>query len=1223
MNCGTIEPLLGAWLAGEIRPEERADAEAHLLDCAGCRADFELARIGMRVEWPAETAPKVPRTRPPRLVTVLKLGTAAALLLAALAMAGRRDPPRPAPVQASFSDGTLGAILVRDEDGRPQGDLRLQEHRVSVEILDGVALTTVEENFENLSDRRLEGTFRFPLPQDAAISRLALEVNGKMEEGTCLERERAREVFESIVRRQKDPALLEWLPGGIFQCRIFPIEPHSTKRVIVGYTQVLPFRRGRLRYAYPLASEKTREFPPGLLSIDVRARFSGTLSALSSPTHRLDVQRRDVHEASASFRASHLRPKDDFVVELETADDEVRVVAHREDGEDGYVAVFVAPRLAEARAPRRYALLVDASASVSAPAFEAAGKVVDALRAAAIPGDRVEVSWFNVDVERTPVRPLGGCDLLKALRSVDADETILIGECTPTLGETDRAAIVESMKARRIRTIAIGSQLDTGLLEKLGPVAVIAPGEDVARRAAEIASTLGAPVVRNLRIEGPVTELVGARDVFAGERVLLAARYAAAGAPVTLLAEGWRRVVEVPESSGNAWVKRLWAQRRVSDLLAAGGPREQVVALGVKHQIMTPYTSFLVLETEQMWKDFQLERTVGKREQLLGKLPAEAAATEVAVKREVTRKIAHLLELAFMAHDQKRYDRGIKLLDEILLIDPHYAVAREFKEDLEKTRHKEEYTGVLAQKVERWKRLTDDDDEAVIPFSQTLRFPSRDEWAEVSKRLTEAVIKTEGGPSDEQARAQRKVYLSWQHYDQALRFHNRGEFERAKIEAQKALQSFHENLEARKLLNDIHQRTVGGRPEFGARGADEGASREFRVRVEQAQIEITKNVRDGERFLNARMYDKAIKEFQDADFKIRNIPYEVRPMRELLPLVRESAVKARNARMLEDLRMAEFKRREAESEAVATARPPKGISALEEEDAVDSWPDVRAGTPGWTGGGDRAQVFDRGLDERLVDLVSGTAGGGGPLSGATFALTEPGTTQAWSERLARDLAELEAKHVEMAREKKLLEEKINAIALAGGNSNVAPRKTLEAKVTAIANEIGLVVISIGKDDGVLEGDEFTVFRGGDFVAKVKIDRADRRWSAGKVVLKKMDPRVADDASNHIYVAAPQSTERKVVEVTPEGGVVFEMPLPEGERVVALRDGRYVAMLRVVGPGKAQSWLEIQAGVVQVGDLLEPLRTREDALRWLPSDVWQDLASRAAAEGLRVRLEAGR
>lgn len=84
------------------------------------------------------------------------------------------------------------------------------------------------------------------------------------------------------------------------------------------------------------------------------------------------------------------------------------------------------------------------------------------------------------------------------------------------------------------------------------------------------------------------------------------------------------------------------------------------------------------------------------------------------------------------------------------------------------------------------------------------------------------------------------------------------------------------------------------------------------------------------------------------------------------------------------------------------------------------------------------------------------------------------------------------------------------------------RGPLDAKVTAVANEIGLVVLSVGKDDGVREGDEFTVTRAGGEVTKVVIDRVDRKWSAGKVVQKKLDPRVGDDASKR--VSAPESPE---------------------------------------------------------------------------------------------------
>jgi type II secretory pathway component GspD/PulD (secretin) len=164
---------------------------------------------------------------------------------------------------------------------------------------------------------------------------------------------------------------------------------------------------------------------------------------------------------------------------------------------------------------------------------------------------------------------------------------------------------------------------------------------------------------------------------------------------------------------------------------------------------------------------------------------------------------------------------------------------------------------------------------------------------------------------------QQAIYESQRHYEQALMFNNRGDFDKAKTEAQKAVEAWHENVAARKLLNDINRITVGGRPELGARSIAEDARDDFRVRIEQAQIEITKHVRDGERYLNARMYEQAVKEFENAEFKIQNIPYEVKAMNDLLPLVKDSIVKARNARILEERRTEEEKKRMAEAEAAA------------------------------------------------------------------------------------------------------------------------------------------------------------------------------------------------------------------------------------------------------------------------------------------------------------------
>ena len=99
--------------------------------------------------------------------------------------------------------------------------------------------------------RRLEGTFHFPLPADASLSRLAMYVNGKLNEGGMAERDFARQTFDSIVRRMQDPALLEWVDGTTFQMRVFPLEPRQEKRIVLSYTQRLAAQYGRMSYRFP------------------------------------------------------------------------------------------------------------------------------------------------------------------------------------------------------------------------------------------------------------------------------------------------------------------------------------------------------------------------------------------------------------------------------------------------------------------------------------------------------------------------------------------------------------------------------------------------------------------------------------------------------------------------------------------------------------------------------------------------------------------------------------------------------------------------------------------------------------------------------------------------------------------------------------------------------------------------------------------------------------
>src|SRR5207244_438455 len=101
--------------------------------------------------------------------------------------------------------------------------LEVSYHRVNVEVNDLVATTSVDQEFYNPNSARLEGTYLFPLPDGAHIDRFSMDVNGKDTPAELLDAEKARSIYETIVRQSRDPELLEYVGKGDFRARVFPI----------------------------------------------------------------------------------------------------------------------------------------------------------------------------------------------------------------------------------------------------------------------------------------------------------------------------------------------------------------------------------------------------------------------------------------------------------------------------------------------------------------------------------------------------------------------------------------------------------------------------------------------------------------------------------------------------------------------------------------------------------------------------------------------------------------------------------------------------------------------------------------------------------------------------------------------------------------------------------------------------------------------------------------
>jgi len=147
-----------------------------------------------------------------------------------------------------------GALIAIDPNGQEM-QLTMRKYHIDVHIEDGFARTTIDQTYFNNTWGRLEGTFYFPLPPDASLSRLAMYVldgkDCKLMEGGMAERDHARNAFETIRHERRDPALLEWVDGSTFKMRVFPLEAWQEKRIILSYTQRLPSLYGVSKYRFP------------------------------------------------------------------------------------------------------------------------------------------------------------------------------------------------------------------------------------------------------------------------------------------------------------------------------------------------------------------------------------------------------------------------------------------------------------------------------------------------------------------------------------------------------------------------------------------------------------------------------------------------------------------------------------------------------------------------------------------------------------------------------------------------------------------------------------------------------------------------------------------------------------------------------------------------------------------------------------------------------------
>ena len=446
--------------------------------------------------------------------------------------------------------------------------VRLASHRATVVVRDGYARTEIEEVFQNDTSRVLEGRFVFPLPPNASISRLALWVGNELVEGEIVERETAARIFKGIVDdtvRPRDPALLEWISGGEFSLKIFPIPAKSSRKVVLAYNQVLPTTGGRVRYAYPLSLGADRTTTIDDFSIDVTATDSTkALHDVSTPRYPATIATEE-GRIKVGFSARAFRPTADFVVSYErdaqpgaqlatyTAKPgefqgaEPRAAGAEPPRAQTYAAVRMtvdlpdgAPMPAYVRRDR--ALIVDSSFSQSRETLAGAAALTMGLIRAMDPDERFVVLacdsacvTYPEDGLGAPAEapleelerwlaarsPGGSSDVAGALVAAarrlpqgGSSQIVFLGDGAPSSGElsveTIAARVRPALEQGRVdlRLLGAGRTVDEVVLEGLaralgGAYERVTTGDSIAQRTQAIAQGLRRPVVQSPAIELP------------------------------------------------------------------------------------------------------------------------------------------------------------------------------------------------------------------------------------------------------------------------------------------------------------------------------------------------------------------------------------------------------------------------------------------------------------------------------------------------------------------------------------------------------------------------------------------------------------------------------------------------------------------------------------------------------------------------------------------------
>ena len=552
-----------------------------------------------------------------RIATLSLLAAIVGLVAAALPPAAQAQRPPAVPCVDCWWAGPGAASLTHAQ--------------ADVTVADGRYRTRWTLTFENPGGGLAEGRVIVPLPPDSVVTGLTLAGGPETLEGRLLGAGDAQRIYEEIVARLIDPALLRSLGDDLYEIRAFPVPAGETRYVLYTVTTPLAAESGEVVVEAPWSRMSPR---PAAASLTAAVDVPWEVRTVIAPGHVPAIDRTgpgalDVSwESPADWTATR-----DFRLHLGGGDGLVaaRLLAHRAPSshagipgggdDDGYFALLLAPSIeAGERVARDIVIVVDRSGSMYGEkiiqARAAAVRILDDLGAE----DRFGIVSFadNATTFDGALRPAsaaeegktwiggiideGGTNIAAALReamdllSGERPATVVfLTDGLPTVGIEDTDGIVDVAVGAapanvQLFTFGVGFDVDTRLLDALssrftGSSHYVTPDERIDTEVGKLSERLSTPVLLSTAIDfelpdgadAPAISSLAPRSpggIFVGEQVLITGRYAGSGAVTAVLtgqsAMGEQRFeyeLALPETSDDPGIALLWAQRRIADLL--------------------------------------------------------------------------------------------------------------------------------------------------------------------------------------------------------------------------------------------------------------------------------------------------------------------------------------------------------------------------------------------------------------------------------------------------------------------------------------------------------------------------------------------------------------------------------------------------------------------------------------------------------------------------------